>query len=67
MSYFTATNVVFMLFLYSKCFSCMLFIVRRMNYLSCYFLLVVTLPFVTPPAVNMLITLPYIAGRFLYY
>jgi len=45
----------------------MLFIVRRMNYLSCYFLLVVTLPFVTPPAVNMLITLPYIAGRFLYY
>jgi hypothetical protein len=67
MSYFTVTNVVFMLFFYVKCFSCTLFIVRLINYLSWYFLLVVTLPFVTPLAVNILITLSYIAGRFLYY
>jgi hypothetical protein len=67
MSYFTATNVVFMLFFYVKCFSCTLFIFRLINYLSWYFLLVVMLPFVTPHAVDILVTLPYIAGRSLYY
>jgi len=67
MSYFTATIVVLMLFLYVKCFSCMLFIVRRMSYFSWYFLLVVTVPLVTLRAVTLLLTLPYIAGRSLYY
>jgi len=63
MGYFTATDAVLMLFLYVKCFSFMLFIVRRMNYLSWYFLLVVTAPLVTPRAVTLLLTLPYTAGR----
>jgi len=67
MSYFTAAIVVLMLFLYVKCFCCMLFIVRLMNDLSWYFLLVVTVPLVTPRAVTLLLTLPYIAGRSLYY
>ena len=56
MSYITAANAVLILFLYVKCFSCVLFIVRCMIYLSWYFFLVVTVPLVTPFAVNLLFT-----------
>jgi len=67
MNYFTAINAVPMLFFYVKYFYFMLFIFRRMNYLSWYPLSVVTVPLVTPRAVTLLLTLPYIAGRSFYY
>jgi len=67
MSYFTATNAVLMLFLYVKCFFCMLFIVRLMNYFSWYFLLVVSEPLVTQRVVTLLLTFPYISGRSLFF
>jgi hypothetical protein len=73
MSYFTPINAVLMLLFYVKCFSFILFIVRRMNYLSWNFLLVVTVPLVTPPAVTLLLNLPLLLvvpctnDRLLYY